>query len=53
MPKDKPQTPPPTKPSGATPYRPSATKFTGPRADIISLAVAAVDVRRGGFAWRG
>ncbi|GLR68291.1 hypothetical protein GCM10010909_29720 [Acidocella aquatica] len=38
MPEDKPQTPPPTKPSGATPYRPSAIKFTGPRADIISLA---------------
>ncbi len=26
------------KPSGATPYRPSMTKFTGPRADIVSLA---------------
>ncbi|HQT65726.1 MAG: hypothetical protein B7Z75_14700 [Acidocella sp. 20-57-95] len=39
MPEDKPQTPiTPTKPSGATPYRPSGIKFTGPRADIISLA---------------
>ena len=39
MPEDKPQTPTtPTKPSGATPYRPSTVKFTGPRADIISLA---------------
>ncbi|WP_026440680.1 P-loop NTPase family protein [Acidocella facilis] len=39
MPEDKPQTPTtPTKPSGATPYSPSTVKFTGPRADIISLA---------------
>jgi len=39
MSEDKPQAPiPPTKPSGATPYRPSAVKFTGPRADIVSLA---------------
>ena len=39
MSEDKPQTPAsPIKPSGATPYRPSAVKFTSPRADIISLA---------------
>ncbi len=28
----------PAKPTGATPYRPNAVKFTGPRADIVSLA---------------
>ena len=39
MPEDKLQVPtPPTKPSGGTPYRPSTVKFTGPRADTISLA---------------
>jgi len=39
MSEDKPQAPiPPTKPSGAPPYRPSAVKFTGPRADIVSWA---------------
>ena len=26
------------KPFGATPYRPNMTKFTGPRADVVSLA---------------
>ena len=40
MSEDKPQAPSPSaaKPQGATPYRPSTARFTGPRADLISLA---------------
>lgn len=39
MPDDKPQIPvQPTKPTGATPYRPSSAKFAGPKADVINLA---------------